>query len=189
MKIPHKKALTFSMAANKLYQLPPLLSLILLFLTPVQAQTNRINFEQFSLTEGLSFSTVNEITQDHRGFVWIATEDGLNRYDGTTFRIYRSTKGDSTTIGNNGVNAVYEDPFERLWVGTTGELSLYDRDLDIFHTMKGTANVSISGIAGVSESKLWIIGNAASGKDIFSYDLESNKISPVPLNAIQGLKA
>jgi methyl-accepting chemotaxis protein/ligand-binding sensor domain-containing protein len=177
------------MAAFKLYQFPPLLSLLLFFLTPVQAQTNRINFEQFGLSDGLSFSTVNEITQDHRGFVWIATEDGLNRYDGTTFRIYRSTKGDSTTIGNNGVNAVYEDPFERLWAGTTGGLSLYDRDLDIFRTIKATAHISVSGIAGISESKIWIIGTATSGKDIFSYDLNSKKISPVPLNALQGQKA
>ena len=81
--------------------------LMIVFAT-VQAQdTMPLQFDHLTIEDGLSQSTVNCIYQDRRGFMWFGTQDGLNRYDGYNFKVYRHLPSDSTTLSDNYVWCIY----------------------------------------------------------------------------------
>ncbi len=111
------------------------LSLLVLLLIALRVQAQApppTRFEHISIEQGLSQVTVYCILQDSQGFMWFGTEDGLNRYDGYTFTIYRRDPEDPATLGANTVRALYEDSSGRLWVGTDGGLDLFDRSAQRF---------------------------------------------------------
>jgi len=92
-----------------------------------------LKFEHLSLDEGLSQSTVFSSVQDQQGFMWFATEDGLNKYDGYTFTVYRHNPDDPGSISDNWILSLFVDKSGRLWVGTwEGGLDLYDSETDQF---------------------------------------------------------
>ncbi len=82
---------------------------------------------RFERLDGLSHNTVTALLQDREGFLWIGTSDGLNRYDGYDFVVYRHDRFDSTSLSNNVVKALLEDQAGTLWVGTDGGLDRFDR--------------------------------------------------------------
>jgi ligand-binding sensor domain-containing protein/signal transduction histidine kinase len=85
-------------------------------------------FRHLSLREGLSQSTVHNIIQDKESFLWISTSDGLNRYDGSNFKVYRHIPEDSTSIPNGIIYAIIEDSKKELWLGTYGGgMAIFDR--------------------------------------------------------------
>lgn len=105
----------------------------------VSAQT--IKFKHLSFQEGLSQLRVNCIFQDKQGLMWFGTQDGLNYYDGYTFRSYRHDPSDSTSISNNIVLSIYEDRKGRFWVGTRyGGLNLFDPKTETFKAFKYDPN-------------------------------------------------
>jgi signal transduction histidine kinase/ligand-binding sensor domain-containing protein/DNA-binding response OmpR family regulator len=130
----------------------------------VHAQTRRINFTTLSTRDGLLSNSVNAILKDHYGFMWFATDDGLNKFDGTNFTVYRYHSGDTTSLRTNEVLALHEDRSGNLWIGTSGGgLSLYDRKKDRFlHYPVQTGTVTLSGsdvIRGICSDyrgKIWI---------------------------------
>jgi len=83
-------------------------------------------FTRISVEQGLSQSTVQAILQDHRGFLWFGTEEGLNRYDGYSFVIFRNDPQDPQSLLDNKISALHEDRRGRLWVGSWKGLSLFD---------------------------------------------------------------
>lgn len=90
-----------------------------------------IHFDHISLADGLSHSTINAICQDSIGFIWLATDDGLQRYDGTSLKTYKNTT-DTNSLSNNQVMELYLDSEGRLWVGTMNGLNLYNQYSDNF---------------------------------------------------------
>jgi ligand-binding sensor domain-containing protein/signal transduction histidine kinase len=106
--------------------------LLLIFgLHDCYAVKENIRFQRLSSKEGLSQNTVRDILQDRRGFLWIATQDGLNRYDGYTFYKYRHKPEDTNSLSNNLVFCLAEDHHGVLWVGTwTGGLDKLDPATD-----------------------------------------------------------
>lgn len=95
--------------------------------------TPDFKFTHLSLEDGLSEASVQPILQDSRGFMWFGTQDGLNRYDGYNFVVYRNDPSDRTSLGGNQVRAIVEDPSGILWIGTLGGgLNKYDPDTDTF---------------------------------------------------------
>ncbi|NIV35009.1 MAG: hypothetical protein GWN58_37800, partial [Anaerolineae bacterium] len=71
--------------------------------------------------------------QDSQGFMWFGTEDGLNRYDGHTFTVYRHDPDDPHSLRDDSIMTLYEDPDGVLWIGTlTGWLERYDRETGQF---------------------------------------------------------
>ncbi len=91
-----------------------------------------LKFKHLLTTDGLSQNNVFDITQDHDGFIWIATEDGLNRYDGKNFVHYRKNLADPSSIADNFIRKVFVDKDGVLWVGTEKGLSRYNITLDNF---------------------------------------------------------
>ena len=124
-----------------------------------------IIFSQISIQDGLSQSTVLSITQDSKGHMWFATHDGLNRYDGYEFTIYRHNPEDSTTIADNIIRKVYIDEFDKLWIGTESGLSYYDRTLDQFRNFN-TDGKSVTSICGMPDGKILV----AAGGELNIFD-------------------
>ncbi len=81
-------------------------------------------------TMGLSGNAVNCITQDRYGFMWIGTDEGLNKYDGFEIEIYRHTQNDSNSINSNQILALQADSEGKIWIGTHRGLNYYDPQLD-----------------------------------------------------------
>ena len=77
------------------------------------AQTGKF----YSSDKELSNSLINKVYQDRRGFIWISTENGLNRFDGNRFTIYKHNSADSTSLKNNYVRTVFDDSSRRFWIG------------------------------------------------------------------------
>jgi signal transduction histidine kinase/ligand-binding sensor domain-containing protein/DNA-binding NarL/FixJ family response regulator len=92
-----------------------------------------VQFEQISLEQGLSQSVINTILQDSMGFMWFGTQDGLNRYDGHDFKVYKNDPEDAGSLSSNFINAIFEDQAGVLWIGTNGGgLNRLDRESDQF---------------------------------------------------------
>lgn len=99
----------------------------------VSAQQEKINFTSLTTKDGLSTNSVIAILKDRYGLIWFGTEDGLNKFDGTNFTVYRNKPGDTTSLQANEILSLHEDKKGNLWVGTSGgSLSLYDRKRDAF---------------------------------------------------------
>ncbi|HTF18572.1 MAG TPA: two-component regulator propeller domain-containing protein [Chryseolinea sp.] len=102
---------------------------------PLAAQT--IYFNNLGIDNGLRNGNARSFVQDHQGFMWIGTEDGLHRYDGQSIKVYRKIDGDSTSLGSNFILSLVEDKRHNLWVGTAdGGLFIYQRNTDDFKAIK-----------------------------------------------------
>ncbi|ASU36377.1 hybrid sensor histidine kinase/response regulator [Mucilaginibacter xinganensis] len=91
------------------------------------AQNESLKFEHMGSREGLSQINVNCIRQDSRGFMWIGTRNGLNRYDGYKFITFRNNSRDTNSISNNMITDLVEDHNGNIWLATQGGLNMYDR--------------------------------------------------------------
>ncbi|QNA46480.1 hybrid sensor histidine kinase/response regulator transcription factor [Lacibacter sediminis] len=141
-----------------------LLSFICMFtwLSLANAQDD-INFTTLTTRDGLSSNNVNAILKDRYGFMWFATDDGLDRFDGANFKVYRKKTTDSTSLQANEILSLHEDKDGNLWVGTSGgSLSLYNRKKDAFinfpakplkHAIR---NNVIMSLCSDFQGKLWI---------------------------------
>jgi ligand-binding sensor domain-containing protein/serine phosphatase RsbU (regulator of sigma subunit) len=100
----------------------------LLFLTlPTQAQQiGKESFDRLSVEDGLSQNAVNCIFQDSKGFIWLGTQDGLDRYDGYEFKSYKHNPKNTNSISDNFIWTIYEDKKGFLWVGTQNGLNRID---------------------------------------------------------------
>jgi ligand-binding sensor domain-containing protein/serine phosphatase RsbU (regulator of sigma subunit) len=98
----------------------------------VSGQKMDLKFEGFTIQDGLSSNTVNDIIRDCDGFMWFATEDGINRYDGINFKAYKSIESDSTTICSNIVFSLLNNSCDKLLVGSSGGLNIYNPVFDQF---------------------------------------------------------
>ena len=95
-------------------------------------QAKNYKFRHYRVEDGLSSNTVRAIVQDHNGFMWFGTEDGLNRFDGYSFKIFRSVPGDTTSLGNNYVYSMLEDQDHKLWIGTEEGVYIYNFESEQF---------------------------------------------------------
>ncbi|MBX7222676.1 MAG: protein kinase [Blastocatellia bacterium] len=100
----------------------------------VLAQTPGLKFIRLSLEQGLSQSSVLCMLQDRQGFLWLGTQDGLNRYDGYEFLIYRHDPQSANSLCGNRVAALLEDSSGQLWIGTNNGLCRFDRSTQRFQT-------------------------------------------------------
>jgi len=140
--------------------------LLLLYLVFIQLLANSqedIKFTALTIKDGLSSNTVTSILKDHYGFMWFGTEDGLDKFDGTKFKIYRYKPNDPTSLQTNEILSLHEDNTGNLWVATSGgSLSFYDRKKDAFinfpagETPGVIANNVIMDVCSDFQGKIWV---------------------------------
>ena len=138
-----------------------LVFLVITCLLPLKAQD--MTFRHLAVEDGLSQNTINCIYQDHYGFMWFGTQDGLNCFNGFGFRVYRNDPEDSATLSHNWIWDVIEDDSLNLWIATWDGLTKYDRSLHTFQRFlpDSTNPRSISGTRPASlardrQGKIWI---------------------------------
>jgi len=120
---------------------------------PVAAST--IHFTRLSVEQGMSQATVEAILQDHTGFLWFGTEEGLNRYDGYTFVVFKNDPRDPKSLPDNVVSALFEDRRQRLWVGTEKGLCLFDRPTEAFTRVQSILD-RVTSIVEAADGTLWV---------------------------------
>ena len=114
-----------------------LFSFFLLFSTLLKAQ----EFVHYDITDGLSGIEVNDI-KENENFLWIATTEGLNRFDGRNFRIYKREDDTENTLSENNIETLFFDSRGILWIGLkTGGVDLYDPRYDRFMHLKDLINI------------------------------------------------
>lgn len=114
----------------------------------------------YSLKSGLSFGIVNSITQDDKGFMWFATNDGLNRFDGAAFKVFKSRQGDSASLASNYVQKVFCDVHGNIWVSSRNGLSKLDTRTEKFSHYRLTSNRTVKNDIGniiqSHDGNLWV---------------------------------
>lgn len=113
-------------------------------------------YETISTAEGLSQGMIFDMLQDHEGFIWVATKNGLNRYDGYNFRVFKNDPYNQYSLSSNTVVKLYEDSKGRIWAGTENAgLNIYDkasgRFYRISHTQQDASSLSGNEIKGIEE--------------------------------------
>ena len=117
-------------------------------------------FKNLSIRNGLSQNTVNAILQDRKGFMWLGTKDGLNRYDGLSFRKFKHDAANPRSIGNSFITSLYEDFNGNIWVGTDAGVYIYYPEKEAFEEFdcqsleKTRIERSVSMIAGDKQGRV-----------------------------------
>lgn len=142
---------------RKSWSLSLVLLLAMVFALPVEGQIRGVNFRQISLDEGLSQSNVYAIAQDDDGFMWFGTQDGLNKYDGYTFKVYKKRPFDSTSLISSDVHALLKDRAGNLWIGTTRGITMLEKRTRQFVNL--THLLNHSGYMGNVEVKCMLEDN------------------------------
>jgi ligand-binding sensor domain-containing protein len=133
-------------------------------------------FSHYPVEEGLSNNAVICSVQDQRGFLWLGTKDGLNRFDGYNFKVFRHHPGDPGSIGSNAINALYEDPHGILWVGTERGVYQYDPETEGFSRLDVSPVEEVRDIKMDQKGNLWFIA----GLELYRYHPATGKLTPFP---------
>jgi signal transduction histidine kinase/ligand-binding sensor domain-containing protein/DNA-binding response OmpR family regulator len=141
----------------------PTITFVVLAFSLSTAFCQELVFDHLSVRQGLSQANIWDITQTKLGFIWIATEDGLNMYDGYSFTVFRNNPDDSSTISNSNIHCIKEDVAGNLWIGTRLGLNYYSKSTNSFtrylHDPKNSNTVSNNDVTSVfldSNSNLWV---------------------------------
>jgi signal transduction histidine kinase/ligand-binding sensor domain-containing protein/DNA-binding response OmpR family regulator len=149
------------------------------------SQEQNLKFEHLNTKEGLSQSNVRCIFQDSRGFMWFGTRDGLNKYDGYSFTVYKNDTQNKNSISHNCIEDIIEDAVGNLWISTWGGgLNKYDREKDIFiqykHDEKNPNSISgdiVNTILLDKQGNFWV-GTQDAGLNRF--DVKNNRFVHYP---------
>ncbi len=168
-----------------------LLILSPIFCTILNAQSTDLNFERILSDKGLSQNTIHYILQDKQGYMWFATEDGLDKYDGYNFTVYKNNPNNVNSIPDNFIWTLYEDKNGIMWIGSnSGGLSKFNIQTETFTNYKyrpnnpnGISNNNVRAILEDKKGNLWI-GTEGGGlnkfnvkKNIFTHYLHDPKNS------------
>ncbi len=126
-----------------------------------QGQTKRL----FDYNDGLSNSLINQVFQDHQGFIWVATEDGLNRFDGIKFVQFLHNSESESSLKANFVTALAKDKYGNLWVGQVNGLQVYSHENESFEEIKFYINNEriypfVSSIIESKNGDIWVSTSA-----------------------------
>lgn len=113
-------------------------------------------FRHYQVEQGLSNNTVFCCAQDQRGFFWMGTKDGLDRFDGYSFKVFRNDPDDTTSIGDNFIRSLYIDINNNLYVGTRNGLYRYNPEKENFITLYRT-NEEVRDIKKDSLGNIWLV--------------------------------
>jgi diguanylate cyclase (GGDEF)-like protein len=169
----------------------------------VKASEPDLRFEHLNLEHGLPQSTVFTIHQDKQGFMWFGTQDGLARFDGYDFKVFKHSTKDSTSISNNSIRAIAEDKAGFLWIGTFGGgLNRFDPKKEQFIRFNSSSKTEtklshdyISSIVVSEKGNLWI-GTMGGGVNHFNvkaaefkhYKFNINNLNSLSNDDVRGIE-
>lgn len=152
--------------------------------TGLLAQPNPITFEHISLEQGLSQSVVTCILQDYQGFMWFGTYDGLNKFDGYDFVVYKHDLQNPHSLSDNTIQALFEDSAGMLWIGTREGLCRFDPRYEkitrYLHNPNDPHSLSHNTVTAICETRdgeasaLWI---GTQGGGLNRFDPESGRFN------------
>src|SRR5258708_4411531 len=137
---------------------------LLLLVIGFNAFSQNLKFEHLGTDEGLSQSNITCMLQDRNGFMWFGTHDGLNRYDGYKFTVYRSNVNDKNSLSSNFITDLVEDNERNLWIATCGGgLNLFIANEEKFISYRydesdrqGIASDYVNSLCLDSSGSLWV---------------------------------
>lgn len=156
---------------------------------------NSIYFDHITTNDGLSQNDVNSIFQDTEGYMWFATHDGLNKYDGYNFTVYNPDRNNTFSINSNLIYCIQGDTKGNLWVGTTGSgLNYFDKSTEKFyhfvHDEKDNSSIQANHISTLlrdSKDRLWIGTTSGLSLIKLTTPIESVKIENISLNEVSNV--
>ncbi|TRX21267.1 response regulator [Flavobacterium franklandianum] len=147
-----------------------ILNLLLLFFFTQFLLGQEFYFKHYKSENGLSHNTVLSSLQDKKGFMWFGTKDGLNRFDGYTFKTFRNDTNIPKSIGSNFIECLHEYNGQ-LWVGTNNGLFQYNEKSEDFSLLHESLNKPIVDIENDADGNLWYIADLT----LFKYNIASKK--------------
>ncbi|HYC86977.1 MAG TPA: two-component regulator propeller domain-containing protein, partial [Chryseosolibacter sp.] len=149
--------------------------------------------KHYNIQEGLSQGVVNSIAEDDQSLLWFATEDGLNRFDGYDFKVFKYNKNNNNGFTDNFIQSLYKDYQGTLWISSRGGLLKFNPDVETFtlykHEFKNpkisTPN-DVSSITGGAANNLWI---AWYGNGFGSFNKTTNKFTVYNKTTLPGLSS
>lgn len=148
------------------------LFIVLFFLQAFAVKSQSFYFRHYQVENGLSNNTVGCSLQDLKGFLWFGTKDGLNRFDGYTFKTFQNDRDDPKSIGSNFIISLHEDKKGVLWVGTDRGLFKYDAETESFDLVTIAPADEIRGIQMDNRQCLWFIVK----NQLYKYDLQKETV-------------
>ncbi len=137
--------------------------IVLLCLVSVTfGQQKSIKFDTYSLEDGLSQSSITDIVQDKFGYIWVSTQDGINRFDGYSFKVFKNKPKEENSIPNNYIHFLTKDKSDNLWFGTNrgvGKISPKNYDVDRIsrNTIEDLNGYIFTGISFDRDENLWVL--------------------------------
>lgn len=136
-------------------------------------------FEKLTEENGLSDNRVTCVMKDKTGFIWLGTKNGLNRYDGSSFKVFKPSSHNS--ISNEIINDIVQDSSGRIWVSTVNGLNFYHPATDQWQVImplpdeaKGLPNSLVWDLAVDENNKVWIVSDVW---DLSQYDPQTKKFT------------
>ncbi len=106
------------------------LSLLILWGISANAQFIKYDFDIYNTKDGLSYNNILSIAQDKKGFIWLGTANGLNRFDGHDFKVFKHQENNPNSIINNNINSLFVDDDGSIWIGTNNGICRYHPDTE-----------------------------------------------------------
>ncbi|MFK8011449.1 MAG: EAL domain-containing protein [Marinicellaceae bacterium] len=161
-----------------------LFGICFLYFSLVSAQ-QRLDFDKINIEDGLSHSSVLDMIQDKKGFIWVGTQYGLNRYDGYNFETYNFNVDDPHSISSDFILSIFEDSSGLIWVGTSNGLNSFNPESTKFTRYLPDPNeqesISNGHITSIIEDQLGYIWIGTVGGGINRFDKKSNTFQTIPL--------
>ncbi len=129
-------------------------------------------FRHYQVEDGLSNNAAICSVQDKKGFIWFGTKDGLDRFDGYTFKIFRNDPDEKSSIGSNFIHSLYVDSADIMWVGTEKGLYKYNATTESFSLLPTPFTAQITDIKMDAYGNLWFI----SSFNLFKYHESTKKL-------------
>ena len=135
---------------------------------------------RYTVSDGLVDNSIYSLVQDYQGFIWFGTRDGLQRFDGYSYKMYKHIPRDSTSIGNRDIYTLFEDSRNNLWAGSNSTLSVYDRKNDQFRNYHINPDrrfaKNIISISEDEQGRIWVV---IPNQGIYHFDEDKEVFLPM----------
>jgi ligand-binding sensor domain-containing protein/signal transduction histidine kinase/DNA-binding response OmpR family regulator len=148
----------------------------------------QFTFRNYQVNQGLSENSVHSIIQDNQGFMWFGTKDGLNRFDGRTFKVFKDDLSDEHSIGNNFTRTLFQHHDGTIWVGTDNGVYIYNpineqfTFLDVSTADEKSIESTVTSICSDADNSMWI-GTMTNG--VFRYNELTHELNHYSTNEEQ----